>query len=82
MGGKIDVTPLRMETDQHVPYVPEISNARPHLPIHHPQPSLDDGPGAQVSRSWLGLEEGLAQSPLGFLKSNLLSNHMTLIYLP
>ena len=35
------------------------------LKIPHPQPSLD-GPGAQVSRSWLGLEEGRAQSPLGF----------------
>jgi len=54
-----------MESDQHVLHVPEIGSTRPHLPIHHPQPSLD-GPGAQVSRAWLGLEEGLAKSPLGF----------------
>jgi len=59
MGGQTDATPLRMETDQHVLHVLEIGSTRPHLSIDHPQPSLD-GPGTQVSRSWLGLEEGLA----------------------
>ena len=47
-----------METNQHVLHVLEIGSTRPHLPIHHPQPSLD-GPGAQVSKSWLGLEKGV-----------------------
>ena len=90
MGGQTDATPLRMETDQHDLHVLEIGSTRPHLPIHHPQPSLD-GPGAQVSRLWLGLEEGLAQSPLGFTLNGDFSSRtysqticyiMTLIYLP
>ena len=66
MGGQIDTptTPLRMETGQHVLHVLEGGSTKPHLSIHHPQPSLD-GPGTQVSRTWLGLEEVLAHSPLG-----------------
>jgi len=59
MGGQTDATPFRLETDQHVLHVLEIGSTRPHLSMHHPQPSLD-GPGTLVSRSWLGLEEGLA----------------------
>jgi len=59
MGGQIGTTPLRMVTNQHVLHVLETSSTRPHLSIHHPQPSLD-GPGTQISRSWLGLEEGLS----------------------
>jgi len=57
-------TLLRMETSQHVLHVLENGSTGPQLPIHHPQPSLD-GPGRQVSRTWLGLGEGLAHSPLG-----------------
>jgi len=64
MGGQIDTTSFRMETDQHVLHVLNTGSTMPHLSIHHPQPSLD-GPGTQVLRSWLGLEEGLAYSPLG-----------------
>ena len=59
MAGQTDTTPLRMETFQHVLHVLETGNTRPHISIHHPQPSLD-APGTQVSRSWPGLEEGLA----------------------
>jgi len=60
MGGKIDTPttlgPLQMETSQHVLHFLEDASTGPHLSIHHPQPSVD-GPGIQVSRSWLGLEE-------------------------
>ena len=59
MGGQIDTptTPLRMETS----HLLEDGSTRPHLSIHHPQSSLD-GPGIQVSKSWLGLGEGFAHS--------------------
>ena len=53
-----------METGQHVIHVLEDGSTRSQLLTPHPQPSLD-APSIQVSRTWLGLGEGLAHSPLG-----------------
>jgi len=66
MGGQTGTptTLLRMETCQHILHVLEDGSTRSQLLTHHPQPSLD-APSIQVSRTWLGLEEGLAHSPLG-----------------
>jgi len=83
MGGQIDATPLQMETDQHVLH--EQHKATPFNPPSTAQLGRTLYTGLEVvawsRRRACIISTGIC-SQWRFLKSNLLSNHLTLTCLP